>query len=127
MARLPAPFNARLYKIKEAFIRRDVGPLIEYLRSGTIDAGVQAWLANTIDPAVTRGHKLEIKGPPHRSPGGKAFDGFLAIGEAMNQIMNNPADQRLEKAKVAEVAAASSCCDSTVRKHYRSWKKARGV
>ena len=42
MARLRVPFNARLYKIKEAFIRRDPDPLIEYLRSGTVDLGVQA-------------------------------------------------------------------------------------
>ena len=125
MVRLPAPFNARLYDIKEAFERDDLGPLIAYLRSGTVDPDIQEWLADRIDPAMTGGHKLVIKGPHHRPSGGKAFDRFLAIAEAMNQLMNNPADQRTEKAKVQEVAARFSCSDSKVRKDYSSWKKAR--
>jgi hypothetical protein len=132
MVRLPAPFNARLYEINEAFVRFDPEPLVAYLRSlrsDTIDLDVLTnvlnWMADRIDPAVTGGHKLVIKGPAHRPSGGKAFDRFLAIGEAMNQLMNDPADQRSEQAKVDEVATKFGCRDSKVRKDYRAWKKAR--
>jgi hypothetical protein len=118
------PFNARLYEIKEAFIRYNKGPLIAYLRSGTIDVDVQAWLADTIDPAIAGGHKLEIKGPPHRPAGGKALDNGIAIGEAMHALMNDPADRRPERDKVKEVAAKFRCSDSKVRKNYRNCKKA---
>jgi len=125
MVRLP--FNARLYDIKNAFERDDIEPLREYILSVIPDPDIRNWVGDCMDSTTKGGHKLVIKGPNHRPSGGKAFDRVLAIGEAMNQLMNDPADQRSEQAKVEEVRARFSCSASTVRNHYRSWKKARGV
>jgi hypothetical protein len=125
MVRLPAPFNARLYNIQEAFERGDLDPLAAYLR-GIPDPVVQ-WLADRVDPSLTDGHKLVAKGPSHRPRGGKAFDRMMAVAEALHQLMNNPADQRTEEVKVLQVAAEFRCSESKVRKDYRNWKKAREV
>jgi hypothetical protein len=118
-------FNARLYDIKEAFERRDLGPLVAYLRNSAVDPDIQEWLADRIDSAMTGGHKLVIKGPKHQQRGGKSFDDFLAVAEAMNQIKNDPADQRTEEVKVQEVAAIFGCSDSKTRKAHRAWTKAK--
>jgi hypothetical protein len=125
MVRLPAPFNARLHDIKEAFERGDLDPLAAYLR-GIPDPVVQ-WLADRVDPSLTDGHKLVAKGPSHRPRGGKALDRTIAIAEAVNQLMTDPADERSEQTKVEEVAARFSCSESKVRKDHSVWKKARGL
>jgi hypothetical protein len=126
MVRLPVPFNARLYDIKEAFERGDLDPLVTYLR-GIADPEVQRWLADRIDATLTGGHKLVIKGPSHRPRGGKASDRKWAVAEALHQLMNNPADQRTEEVKVLQIAAEFRCSESKVRKDYQGWKKALEV
>ena len=103
MVRLPAPFNARLHDIKEAFERDDLAPLAAYLRD-TPDPEVQQWMADRVDPSLTDGHKLVAKGPSHRPRGGKAFDRMMAVAEALHRLMNNPADQRTEEVKVLQVS-----------------------
>ena len=127
MVRLPAPFNARLHDIKEAFERNDIEPLREYILSVIPDPDIRNWLGDSMDSTTKGGHKLVIKGPPHRPHGGKALARTIAVAEAVNQLMNNPADQRSEQAKVDEIAARFSCSASKVRKDYSVWKKARGL
>ena len=76
---------------------------------------------------MRRGHKLKIMGPPYRPPGGEALDNSLAIAEALEALVSDPADQRTKKAKVEEVAAKFSCSTSKVEKDYSPWKKAQGL
>jgi hypothetical protein len=127
MVRLPAPFNARLHNIKEAVERDDLRPLREYILSVISEPDIRNWVADLMDPTTKGGYKLVIKGPPHRPHGGKALDRTIAIAEAVNQLMTDPADERSEQTKVEEVAARFSCSESKVRKDHSVWKKARGL
>lgn len=125
MAELGLTFNARLYAIEQAFERGDLGPLVAYLQSGTIDADVQRWLGDLIDPAMRSGIKLVIKRPRQRPSGGKTFDSKLAIAKTMDELKNNPADNRTEEAKAEQVRKEFGCSISHVRKSYRAWRKSR--
>jgi hypothetical protein len=127
MADLGFTFNAHLYDINQAFERGDLGPLTEYLRSGTVDPDVLRWLADRIDPAITGGHKLALMGPRHRPRGGKATDRKIAVAETLHQLMTDPADQRTIEAKVRQVAAEFRISDSKVTKDYKIWKIAHVV